>query len=145
MKDRRRKMWVDRKIQMRYMRTIVTLLVFFAVALGISNYVIAGFVLRVSQLGQYAEARFYQVYNRIVYLIILEVVVFIIISAVISIFTSHRFAGPVSRIREAMKEVKSGNLSYRIRVRKGDDLTDVVDEFNQMLDGLHGKNKTVSS
>ncbi|OIN97973.1 hypothetical protein AUJ66_01835 [Candidatus Desantisbacteria bacterium CG1_02_38_46] len=145
MEERRKKILVDRKIQLRYMRTIIVLLVLFAVALGISNYVITGFVLRVSQLGQYAEARFYQVYNRIVYLIILEIVIFIILAAVISVFTSHRFAGPVSRIKEAMNAVKSGNFNYRIKIRKGDDLTDVVNEFNEMLDGLQEKNKPVSS
>lgn len=145
MEERRKKLLVDRRIQLRYMRTIVLLLAFFAVALGISNYVITGFVLRAAQLGSYAEKYFYQIYNRIVYLIALEIVVFIVVAAIISIFTSHRFAGPISRIKEAMNAVKAGNLNYRIKIRKGDDLINVVGEFNQMLDGIQGKNKPASS
>lgn len=145
MEERRKKLLVDRKIQLRYMRTIVVLLIFFAVAIGISNYFLTSIVLRASQLVPNAEKYLHQLFKGIAYLVIIETIVFVIVAAIISIFTSHRFAGPISRIREAMNAVRAGNLGYRIKIRKGDDLTDVVDEFNKMLDGIQGKNKPASS
>jgi methyl-accepting chemotaxis protein len=35
-----------------------------------------------------------------------------------------------------MKEAAKGDLSFELRLRKGDELTDLVDEFNLMVRGL---------
>ena len=113
MEEKRRKIIVDRKIQFKYMGIIVLILIFFAIVLSISNYAIVSFVLRVSQLGPYAEARFYQVYNRMVYLIIIEVIIFLILSAIVSFFVSHRFAGPIWRIKDELRKIREGGIELR--------------------------------
>jgi methyl-accepting chemotaxis protein len=142
--ERRKKLLVDKRIQLRYMKTIILLLVFFSIAMGISNYFLTSLVLRASQLVPNAEKYLNQLFKGIAYLVTVETIVFIIIAAIISIITSNHFAGPISRIREAMNAVRAGNLDYRIKIRKGDDLIDVVGEFNNMLDGIQKKNKPTS-
>lgn len=49
---------------------------------------------------------------------------------------SHRFAGPVVRLTNALKLVQRGEVVPRIQLRKKDFWLEVADEFNQMLDRI---------
>jgi methyl-accepting chemotaxis protein len=54
----------------------------------------------------------------------------------LSIFISHRIAGPIYRIRTALAEIFAGDLTTKIRLRKGDDLQEVAEQVNQLKDQL---------
>ena len=56
--------------------------------------------------------------------------------AILSIFVSHRIAGPVYRFERSAKVIAEGDLSLRIRLRKGDELQELADAFNQMTESL---------
>ena len=60
----------------------------------------------------------------------------ILIMMILSVYMSHKIAGPIYRIKLYLAEVAKGDLSFEMRLRKGDELTDLVDEFNKMLKGL---------
>ena len=68
--------------------------------------------------------------------------VFIILLALLPIFVrdtvtfSHRFAGPVYRIRQGIKGLAAGEDVRPIRLRKGDFWKDVAEDFNTMLENL---------
>ena len=47
---------------------------------------------------------------------------------------SHRVAGPSYRMRQTMKAFRSGDTEVRARLRKGDYLTKLADELNELLD-----------
>ena len=49
---------------------------------------------------------------------------------------SHRVAGPSYRLIESMKQIATGDLSFRVRLRNGDFLKEVADQMNVMLDAL---------
>lgn len=53
-----------------------------------------------------------------------------------SIFITHRFAGPVFRVRKAAKAIANGDLTDRIKLRKGDDLSELADDINAMADSV---------
>lgn len=140
MMERRTKVLVDPKLQFKYIKTITGLLVIFSIAVGLTMYGGAWFVLNVAQLGQYAEKQFAQIFSRLAYLFIIETAIFVLLSIIISIRISHKFVGPISRIKEYFKEIGStGDFSQRIKVRKGDELEDFVNEFNNMLTKLQNK------
>ena len=61
---------------------------------------------------------------------------FILIIAVISIFVSHKIAGPVYRLEESTKLIASGDLTHRVHLRQGDELGDLQDAFNDMSESL---------
>ena len=48
-----------------------------------------------------------------------------------------RLLGPSYRLIDAMKRVRTGDIGFRVHLRKGDMLLDVADEFNQLLDWLN--------
>lgn len=61
---------------------------------------------------------------------------FVAIIAVISIFVSHKIAGPVYRLEESTKLIASGDLTHRVHLRQGDELGDLQDAFNEMTESL---------
>lgn len=66
-----------------------------------------------------------------VYILLLGIAV-----SVVSLFLSHRIAGPLYRFEKSMEEITRGNLSLRIRLRKNDEGQEVAGLMNTMLDTL---------
>jgi nitrogen fixation/metabolism regulation signal transduction histidine kinase len=62
--------------------------------------------------------------------------VFLVITFIISIFLSHRIAGPLYRLRKSMEEVAKGNFDQRINFRKADHFMELQDVFNEMIQYL---------
>jgi hypothetical protein len=49
---------------------------------------------------------------------------------------SHRLVGPMVRFRRTMQSVAQGEPVRPVKLREGDYLTDLRDDFNQMLEAL---------
>jgi methyl-accepting chemotaxis protein len=60
----------------------------------------------------------------------------ILFFGVISIFISHKVAGPLFRIKKALSQVTNGDLSVVIKLRKWDDLKDLADHVNKLIEEL---------
>ncbi len=65
------------------------------------------------------------------------VIAFTGIIAFISLFVSHKIAGPVYRLEESMKLLASGDLTHKVHLRQGDELGDLKDAFNKMSESLN--------
>ncbi|MEW6056664.1 MAG: HAMP domain-containing protein [Bdellovibrionota bacterium] len=61
---------------------------------------------------------------------------FLLITFMLSIFLSHRIAGPLYKLRRSMEEVTRGNLDQRISFRKNDHFFEMQDAFNDMIQYL---------
>jgi nitrogen fixation/metabolism regulation signal transduction histidine kinase len=61
------------------------------------------------------------------------------IGMVIFILLSHRVAGPLYRIERIIKEVESGNLKGRIKLRKTDLLSELKDVINDLVISLDSR------
>lgn len=48
-----------------------------------------------------------------------------------------RLVGPSFRLIDAMKRVRTGDIGFRVHLRRGDMLVDVANEFNRLLDWLN--------
>lgn len=64
------------------------------------------------------------------------IIAFTGIIAFISLFVSHKIAGPVYRLEESMKQIASGDLNFKVHLRQGDELGDLKDAFNKMTESL---------
>lgn len=49
---------------------------------------------------------------------------------------SHRLVGPLFRLRRLMRAVAAGETVRPLKLREGDFLTDLADDFNKMLEAL---------
>ena len=54
----------------------------------------------------------------------------------ISLYVSHRFAGPIFRFEKSAQAVAGGDLTHRVSLRTGDELMELQEEFNGMVSGL---------
>ena len=66
-------------------------------------------------------------------------IVGIVISTIISIFISHRVAGPMVRLREHFKEIAETGKITPVKFRKGDYFSEVPVEINRALDQISKK------
>ena len=75
--------------------------------------------------------------------LMLRIAILVPIVAAISIFLSHRIAGPLFRIERFLKAVASGNFAARLKLRKRDELHDLAETINDMVGDLRNRVKIV--
>ena len=51
----------------------------------------------------------------------------------VTLFVSHKIAGPLYRFRQTFRELSDGNFSRQVYLRKGDQLVEVAGDFNHMI------------
>lgn len=54
----------------------------------------------------------------------------------ISLYVSHRFAGPIYRFEKSAQILGGGDLTHRVSLRTGDELMELQEEVNGMASGL---------
>ncbi len=65
---------------------------------------------------------------------VVVVMIFVSIATVfMTLFVSHKIAGPLYRFKQTFKELGSGNFTNQVKLRKDDQLQEVAGEFNQMI------------
>ncbi len=55
---------------------------------------------------------------------------------VTGIIVTHKLVGPAYKIKRMLRDVRDGHLKIEGRLRKGDELQDVFDAFEQMINAL---------
>ncbi|MFH1258669.1 MAG: methyl-accepting chemotaxis protein [Elusimicrobiota bacterium] len=81
-------------------------------------------------------------------LMVLKLLLLVVICLVISLFISHKFAGPVFHLEKLVTLISQGDLTCRAHFRRGDELTELGKVFNEMMDYLQnkvGRNKTLAA
>ena len=58
---------------------------------------------------------------------------------VVTLFISHKLAGPLFRFEKDLEVIGEGDLTKTIRLRKKDQITDMADSLNKMTASLHEK------
>ena len=62
--------------------------------------------------------------------------VVILLFGAVSIFISHKVAGPLFRLKKTLSQVTEGNLNVVVKLRKWDDLQDLADHLNILIEEL---------
>lgn len=63
----------------------------------------------------------------------LKIVMYMLMVLIVSAVISHRMAGPIFKFENSCAKVAEGDLSHRVYLRQGDQLTDLQDHFNNMV------------
>ena len=132
---KRKQYFIHKKIQIKYALLTVSLLVLYTIILLMAifaPYIMALFSdLPLSQKSEAAEV-----------LLLLHKYIWpgiglvIILFGVLSIFITHKLAGPVFVFERMTRDIAAGDLTVRAKLRRGDDLRDLEKNFNQMADNL---------
>ncbi|MDD5688567.1 MAG: hypothetical protein PHE88_12130 [Elusimicrobia bacterium] len=130
MADYKRKIvLIDRKMQFKYafmiggalifMLLVVEYHTFLTIKLALPN------ILSTSVGAQIKEIHLWLIINGLVYALFI---------GVISIYMSHKIAGPIFKIKKDLREIiDTGNTNKQIFIRKGDELNDLVALINELL------------
>lgn len=127
---------IDRQFQIKYMLVTVLLLLaytfIFVVLLFLPYLLTLSFDYPLDEQAEAARA-FLLLHNRVWPAIGTVIVVL----GALSIFVTHRIAGPVYRIKQALAGIAGGHLDTTVRLRKWDDLQEMAQHVNLLAEELH--------
>jgi nitrogen fixation/metabolism regulation signal transduction histidine kinase len=66
-----------------------------------------------------------------------KIIMYMIIVLIMSAVVSHRMAGPIYKFEKSCATVASGDLTHRVYLRKGDQLTELQEHFNNMTGAVN--------
>jgi HAMP domain-containing protein len=101
------------------------------VILNIFDY----FIMRTSQ-GSPVDAAVLAFRSGVIARLVLLQVSFVILVALVSLYLSHRTAGPVYKLMQAMRELREGRFRAPLTFRKRDFFSELAGEFNQAFEGF---------
>ncbi|MDY6842810.1 MAG: hypothetical protein SVW57_01775 [Thermodesulfobacteriota bacterium] len=61
------------------------------------------------------------------------------VTVLLTLFISHKIAGPMFRFEKELKEIAQGNLTQKILLRKKDQINEIADCLNNMTESLREK------
>lgn len=67
----------------------------------------------------------------------IKIGMYLLIVLIVSVVVSHRMAGPVFKFEKSCAVVAEGDLTHRVYLRKGDQLMDLQEQFNNMVAAMH--------
>ncbi len=68
--------------------------------------------------------------------LIVKIALYLALILFIALMVSHRIAGPIYRFEKSAQIISTGDLTHRVSLRTGDEMTELQEEFNAMLAGL---------
>jgi nitrogen fixation/metabolism regulation signal transduction histidine kinase len=60
----------------------------------------------------------------------------VMLIAILGVVVTHKVAGPIYKMRTLLRGVAAGKLSFKGRLRRGDELQEFFDDFVKMVDAL---------
>jgi methyl-accepting chemotaxis protein len=136
---------VDRSHQYRFLALVLIYNMAIVIFIGISLFVPEILRLQDPSLGLEARAlaadRILTMHSRVWPAVIALICLF----GMHSFRVFHRFVGPLFRFRWAFEEIRNGNLSFRVKLRKKDYLHREEEVFNVMLETLAEKIRRVQA
>lgn len=132
---KRRNYFIEKKFQTKYI--ILTILMLLSYSFLFIIIIFAPYILTLHFNYPLAEkvdaARVLLLLHSTIWPWIGGVIVFF---GIISVFVSHKIAGPLFRIKKSLIQVSQGDLSVVIKLRKWDDLKDLADQINVLIEEL---------
>ena len=128
---KRRTIFIKKSLQIRYMALIII-----SVLCGLAIMTLE-LTATISDLFDAYPVLMQPIYDEFIPIIsdfFYKIAIYVLFVVLISAIVSHKMAGPVYRFEQTCKAIAKGDFSQRIHLRKGDQFTELQDEFNKMMD-----------
>ena len=138
---RRKKYFVERGMQLRFARFVI-LFVFISTMLTAAAIFFTTFFMMGERLAEvYPQGRLVEIFRSVyvAFFIILLLVLPIIFYG--SIKFSHRIAGPLPKIYDALRQIGKGNFEVNLVLRKRDELLELANVINEMARNLKDRDQ----
>lgn len=131
---KRKKYLIKKGFQFRYMGVILLTMLFLSMVVGWTIYFNIWSKLATGELKSAADlSLIFNVVNRD---LLWRIPILVVLIAISTIFISHRIAGPIYRFEQSAKRISEGDLTLRIKLRRGDELQELANCFNVMTEKL---------
>lgn len=137
-KNRRRKYYIDKDFQLSFIIKFCALIIITSLLTGVLIY----YFNRQTNTVAFEDLKVVvKSTSDFILPIMVQILVIVTLlvgtgTVIIALFTSHRIAGPLYRLKTDLARMKQGDFSFDIRVRSKDQLKKIVSEFNDMRLGL---------
>lgn len=121
-------------LQLRYMGILIACML--SVAFGVGWIIYHTSWSQIARTPDLTLDKLYVIFENVNNQLVWWILGFIILIGVISLFVSHKIAGPVYRLEASTKLIAAGDLTHKVHLRQGDELGDLQDAFNSMSDSL---------
>lgn len=121
-------------LQLRYMGILVVCML--TVAFGVGWIIYHTTWSQIALTPDLSLDKLYLIFENVNHQLVWWVLAFVVIIGFISVFVSHKIAGPVYRLEETTKLIAAGDLTHKVHLRQGDELGDLQDAFNTMSESL---------
>src|SRR4051812_1908446 len=137
---------VNKGFQIRFCLYVCSWLLALSAVYPIVVYNLFGYLIRYVSLDPFGPPLegILKTRTEVLWLLVIFQVVFALATFLISIFISHRIAGPLYKLGRFLDTAGSGNLKEKLTFRKTDHFQDLAIRYNEMVDGLRvvlGKNQ----
>ncbi|MBI5043924.1 MAG: methyl-accepting chemotaxis protein [Nitrospirae bacterium] len=77
--------------------------------------------------------------SNLIYSSLITVIAISIVTIAITLFASHKIAGPLYRLEKSTETIGNGDFTLETRLRKNDEIKDVASALNEMTGKLRSK------
>lgn len=132
---RRKIIVVKRALQIKYVALLFLSVLLTAALVLLDVYYVFGKVF-IADLG---SDRLAELFKSTAGLLAVHVALYGLAAALLALFVSHKFAGPLFRLERVAESLASGDLTAKAVLRKGDDLFETAEAVNRMIESFREK------
>ena len=132
---RRRIIFIKRALQMKYVFLVFLTVLLTVSIVSLDLYYIIGKIY-VNQIG---SENFMAILKGAARLLAIHLPIYFVIVIIVSVFISHKFAGPIFRLEKVAEAISKGDLTVQAVLRQGDELFETAEAMNQMIELLRQK------
>ncbi|MBI4431989.1 MAG: HAMP domain-containing protein [Candidatus Omnitrophica bacterium] len=129
---RRKKYFVERGLQLRFARFVILYVFAASILTGLTIFYTTFMMLGERLADVYPQGRVIQIFRSVHLALLVDMLIILPLIFYGSIMFSHRIAGPLPKIYQALKMIGQGNFDIRLVLRKGDELKELADGINDM-------------
>jgi methyl-accepting chemotaxis protein len=129
---RRKQVIIERGLQLRFARFVILYMTLSCFITAFIVFYATFTVLSEKLVGIYPQNQLPEIFHRAYWAFFVGLLIVMPILFYGAVLFSHRIAGPLPKIYEALKELGQGNFDTRLTLRKSDELLDLAEHINQM-------------
>lgn len=133
---KRTRYFVERGLQLRFARFVILFVFLSSIFTGLVIFFTTFMLMGEKLASVYPQARLVPIFQSVyiwAFGSMIAMMPFIFWGAIIF---SHRIAGPLPKIYQALRQIGNGNFDVKLVLRKRDELTDLAAEINEMAKKL---------
>lgn len=138
---RRKQYFVERGLQLRFARFVILFAFIASLVTGLIIFFTTFLILGQKLSQVYPQGRLVEIFRSAYLAAFGSFVVILPLLFYFSIKFSHRIAGPLPKIYQALRDIGNGNFDVRLVLRKRDELVELADIINDTAGKLKERDK----